>query len=319
MNYKYFSFAILLFSFLTCCENDNTIKPDITKPVILSVTENSGGIGDEIRIDGTGFGEIRGTSMVYFSGLEANDYTIWETTSIIVRVPPGAESGKVWVDVNGVKSNEVDFTVTFQPEVTIGTQIWMTKNLDVDHYRNGDSIPEVRDSLEWANLKTGAWCYYNNDPAMGKIYGKLYNWYAVIDPRGLAPEGWHVPSDSEWTDLENYLIFNGYDYEGKTRGYFAKSLATASGWQSDTSKGAVGNTDYPSKRNATGFSALPAGFCSSGKSFIGIGGTCGWWTTTEYSAKTTWAKRREMHYYAQAITTGIYVKEYGYSVRCVKD
>lgn len=68
--------------------------------------------------------------------------------------------------------------------VTIGTQIWMTKNLVVDHYRNGDPIPEVKDSAQWANLTTGAWCYYNNDAANGAIYGKLYNWYAINDPRG---------------------------------------------------------------------------------------------------------------------------------------
>jgi uncharacterized protein (TIGR02145 family) len=73
--------------------------------------------------------------------------------------------------------------------VTIGSQIWMKKNLDVDHYRNGDPIPQITDTIQWARLTTGAWCYNNNDPAIGTIYGKLYNWYAVNDPRGLAPEG----------------------------------------------------------------------------------------------------------------------------------
>jgi hypothetical protein len=83
-------------------------------------------------------------------------------------------------------------------EVTIGTQIWMNKNLDVSTYRNGNPIPQVQDSATWVNLTTGAWCYYQyNDPVYGYTYGKLYNWYAVNDPRGLAPIGWHLPSRTE--------------------------------------------------------------------------------------------------------------------------
>ncbi|MBL0014028.1 MAG: fibrobacter succinogenes major paralogous domain-containing protein [Flavobacterium sp.] len=92
-------------------------------------------------------------------------------------------------------------------EVQIGTQIWMTKNLNVSRYRNGDPIPQVANSAQWANLNTGAWCYYANSTANGPIYGKLYNWYAVNDSRGLAPEGWHIPSDAEWTTLVSFLGF----------------------------------------------------------------------------------------------------------------
>ena len=77
----------------------------------------------------------------------------------------------------------IDGSQTFDSTVKIGNQIWMTKNLDIDHYRNGDPIPEIRDSIQWRNLNIGAWCYYNNDPEMGKIYGKLYNWFAVVDPQ----------------------------------------------------------------------------------------------------------------------------------------
>ena len=85
--------------------------------------------------------------------------------------------------------------------VKIGNLEWTTKNLDVSTYRNGDIIPEVKDPKEWAILTTGAWCYYNNDPKNGPIYGKLYNWYAVNDPRGLAPEGFYVP----WDSILNWL------------------------------------------------------------------------------------------------------------------
>ena len=96
--------------------------------------------------------------------------------------------------------------------VKIGNLEWTTKNLDVSTYRNGDIIPEVKDSNKWQNLTTGAWCYYNNDPKNGAIYGKLYNWYAVNDPRGLAPEGLHLPTDLELNrvaDLKDPAGFAG--------------------------------------------------------------------------------------------------------------
>lgn len=95
-------------------------------------------------------------------------------------------------------------TVNYET-VTIGTQEWKLKNLDVTHYRNGDPIPQVTDPTQWANLTTGAWCYYNNDSTNGTIYGKLYNWYAVNDPRGLAPIGYHIASDQEWATLFTFL------------------------------------------------------------------------------------------------------------------
>jgi len=89
--------------------------------------------------------------------------------------------------------------------VTIGTQTWTKCNLDVTTYRNGDPIPEVTDPAAWAALTTGAWCHYANNTANGTIYGKLYNWYAVNDPRGLAPIGQHIPTDAEWITLTDFL------------------------------------------------------------------------------------------------------------------
>jgi uncharacterized protein (TIGR02145 family) len=96
----------------------------------------------------------------------------------------------------------------FSQTVTIGTQVWMTKNLDVATFRNGDPIPEAKTKEEWdkaGDNKQPAWCYYDNDPANGAKYGKLYNWFAVNDPRGLAPSGYHVPTDAEWTILGDFL------------------------------------------------------------------------------------------------------------------
>ena len=125
-------------------------------------------------------------------------------------------------------------------EVTIGTQVWMTKNLDVATFRNGDPIPQAKTSDEewdkaYVDAEQPAWCYFDNLPRNGEKYGKLYNWYAVNDPRGLAPEGWHVPSDAEWTQLTDYL--GGREKAGAkmksengwSDGGFANEIAV-SGW-----------------------------------------------------------------------------------------
>lgn len=140
------------------------------------------------------------------------------------------------------------------PEAQIGSQIWAKRNLDVSTYRNGDTIPQITDPTEWKNLTTGAWCYYNNDPAMGEIYGKLYNWYAVTDPRGLAPEGWKIPSDSDWNILSNYL---GGD---SIAGGKLKSTGTNYWLISNY----YGTNDY-------GFDALPTGCRGEDGNFAGLG------------------------------------------------
>lgn len=87
----------------------------------------------------------------------------------------------------------------------IGNKMWMAENLNVSHYCNGDPILQVQDGKEWAKLTTGGWCYYENNEEYGKTYSKLYNWKAVNDSRGLAPEGWHIPTDDKWTILADYL------------------------------------------------------------------------------------------------------------------
>jgi len=194
-------------------------------------------------------------------------------------------------------------TTNIENTVTIGTQVWMTKNLDVDHYRNGDSIPEVRDSIQWLNLKTGAWCYYNNSDSLGKIYGKLYNWYAVNDLRGLAPAGWNVPNDSEWTILTTFL---GGD---SIAGGKLKETGTVHWWKWKPNTAGT---------NESGFSALPGGWRygnDGGFRIIGFSGH--WWTFTEINA--TYASGRGMETFGTFVNRDIGYKAYGFSVRCIKD
>lgn len=99
----------------------------------------------------------------------------------------------------------IDFDGNVYHPVVIGKQTWLVEDLRVTHYRNGEAIPNVADSTQWTLLTSGAYCNYNNDSVLSKVYGKLYNWYAVNDRRGLAPKGWHIPTDEEWSTLVNYL------------------------------------------------------------------------------------------------------------------
>lgn len=184
--------------------------------------------------------------------------------------------------------------------VRIGAQTWMNKNLDVDKYRNGDIIPKVTDPAEWAALTTGAWCYYENFDDNGKTYGKLYNWYAVADPRGLAPQGWHVPSATEWLTLIQYLGDVGI------AGGKLKEAGTAH-WAAPN-EGAD---------NSSGFTALPGGWRFYNGEFSNILTNGYWWTSTPYDEKKSWYATM-FSINTNAIRNG-YHNNFGFSVRCVKD
>lgn len=182
----------------------------------------------------------------------------------------------------------------------IGAQIWMKKNLSTEKYRNGDIIPQVQNTKEWEKLRTGAWCYYGNNSENGKTYGKLYNWYAVNDSRGLAPDGWHIPSDKEWTKFTDYL---GGDMvaSGKMK------EAGTSHWDSP-------NTGAD---NSSGFTALPGGGRYADGSFLTLGYVGYWWSATEYGATYAWLRYL---YYGSAVSSRyFYSKGYGFSVRCLRD
>jgi uncharacterized protein (TIGR02145 family) len=182
------------------------------------------------------------------------------------------------------------------PYVFICNQAWTTKNLTVTRYRNGDIIPQVQDGTQWANLKTGAWCYYLNDPTTESTYGKIYNWYAVNDPRGLAPQGWHIPTENEWTILSNCVSNNG-----------GALKSTSSLWLNPN----VGAS------NSSGFSALPGGNRNNGCCFYSMGELAYFWSSTPYL--TNYAINYSLRNTENTIGKGpVFVNE-GKYVRCVKD
>jgi uncharacterized protein (TIGR02145 family) len=184
--------------------------------------------------------------------------------------------------------------------ITIGTQTWMAENLKVSKYRNGDPIPKVTDDTAWNNLTTGAYCDYNNTPNNSTTYGKLYNWYAVNDSRSIAPKGWHVPSDDEWTILTEYL--GGDSVAG---GKLKETGSTH--WNSIN----TGST------NETGFTALPGGYRNYDSKFSLIKQYGYWWSSTENC--TSDAYYRCIFYSNIDVFRHIYVLVDGFSVRCVRD
>jgi uncharacterized protein (TIGR02145 family) len=195
-------------------------------------------------------------------------------------------------------------------EVVIGTQTWMQRNLDVSKYRNGDPIPEVKDMNTWRSLKTGAYCYYLNDSAKyAAIYGKMYNWYAVNDPRGLAPEGWHIPTTTEWDLLFNFL--GGLNVAGG-------KLRSSGTLESNTGLWRGPNGDAT---NSSGFYGQPSGYRYDNAADMGTSAFI--WSSTEGSnemahAAILYFRDASMFYTWQNGQTGI-EKIYGLAVRCVKN
>ena len=194
--------------------------------------------------------------------------------------------------------------VKAQDDVKIGTQVWTSKNLDVSTFRNGEAIPEAKNAEEWVKAgenKQPAWCYYDNNVQNGKNYGKLYNWYAVNDSRGLAPKGYHIPSDADWTILINFL--GGMDKAG----YKMKSK---SDWQKNVFKSGNGN-------NSSGFNGLPGGTCHGGYAG-GIGELVSWWSSNTGFLSGTSCGLSNLDAFVQRYPSG-YGEGAGLSVRCLRD
>jgi uncharacterized protein (TIGR02145 family) len=201
----------------------------------------------------------------------------------------------VFVPGNGV--TDIDGTV--YTSIVINGQEWMQQNLAVTKYRNGDPIPTGLSNTTWQNTTSGAYAIYDNVAANNTTYGKLYNWYAVNDSRGLCPTGWHVPSDAEWTTLATSL--GGSSVAGG-------KMKSTTGWTSPN----TGAT------NESGFTALPGGYRDLNGTYndIGTSGYC--WSSTENNSSNAW--NRVLSYYSSGVTRYISVnKRNGFSVRCVRD
>jgi uncharacterized protein (TIGR02145 family) len=227
------------------------------------------------------------------------------------------------INIAGPNVTDIDGN-TYQSVTNCGLT-FTKQNLNVSKYSDGTPIPQVTDQTAWNNLTTGAWCYYNNDPANGAVYGKLYNWYATAgiydaasatNPalrKKLAPTGWHVPTDSEWSSLLNCLDPNadgGNNFSniagGKMKATGTIQLGTGL-WESPN----TGAT------NESGFSGLPGGYRGSNGTFYYFGVYGVWWSSSELNASDVW--NRYLDYNDGNAVRGNYSKRLGFSVRCLRD
>ena len=301
-------------------------KPQLTTTPIGVLTFYSATLGGAIT--STGLGNITARGIVWNTSTAP-------TIDLNTKTFDGTGSPEFFINITGLTpettyyvrayatnsigtayGNEVIFTTLTTPvtpaEVAIGSQTWTTKNLDVATYSDGTVIPQVTDPTEWANLTTGAWCYYNNDPVNGATYGKLYNWYAVAgihneasktdasQRKKLAPTGYHLPSDAEWTTLTDSLGGTGVA-GGKMR-------------TTGTTLWKIPNQDAT---NSSGFTGLPGGCRANGGTFGTIGGNGYWWSSSENDTTSAWFRYLNSNNGTAYRTSAS--KAHGFSVRCLRD
>jgi uncharacterized protein (TIGR02145 family) len=275
------------------------------------------------------------TLFLSYSGIYAQNDSIylWKQGQLIAQhsIKPADMDSITFkrpVNTNGINipgPNVTDLDGNVYASVTNCGLTFTKQNLNVSKYSDGTPIPQVTDPTQWANLTTGAWCYYNNDQANGAIYGKLYNWYAVAgiydaasaaNPalrKKLAPTGWHVPTDSEWSNLINCLDPNadgGNNFSNIAGGKIKATGTIQAGtglWQ-EPNTGAT---------NESGFSGLPAGYRDYFGTFfyIGYGGV--WWSSSELNTSHAWG--RYLYYDESDADRDEGSKESGFSVRCMRD
>ena len=199
-----------------------------------------------------------------------------------------------------ITSNKIiDADGNIYTSVIIGGQEWMSENLITTKYADGTPIPNVTDSDQWGNLTTGAWSYYDNNSQNDTTYGKLYNWHAVSDLRNVCPSGWHVPTDSEWTVLNDFLAVNGH------KGMEGTTLKSTTGWSRNN-----GTDDY-------GWFGLPGGYRNNDGVFYFIANVGSWWSSSEGKANNSWY--RLLNYNNDKVYRNSFSMRNGFSVRCLRD
>lgn len=241
-------------------------------------------------------------------------------------------NGSKWHTFNEIElfiETVTDYDNNEYKTVQIGNQIWMAENLRTTHYSDGTSIPKVEGETEWKNLTETdtAYCWYSNDSvSYAETYGALYTWAAIMNGstsssnnpsgvQGVCPTGWHVPSDAEWTELTDYLINNGYGYEGSGID-ICKSMGSSSGWFPSGTAGTVGNDQ--ASNNSSGFTAIPGGYRYYLEGwFYSLTGDANYRSATESSSSNVWY--RCLRYSFSEVARSNDNKATGASARCLKN
>ncbi len=226
--------------------------------------------------------------------------------------PDPTQTVYVYVDTIPLPPNAIaDADGNVYSTITIGSQRWMAENLRTSHYANGDPISYAPESAQWVGQNTGAWTNYAGDFGYDAIYGKLYNWYTVVDPRNVCPDGWHVASDDEWKELESAMgvPLSDLDVYGE-RGSDSNvggQLKSVILWD-DPNSGA---------NDSSGFSGYPGGERLPPGTFSSVTAKGIWWTASEYDPGLAWL--RELYNTSTGVYRLYHFKTQGCSVRCVED
>jgi len=324
INYLIIPVILGLFLLIGCeDETDNTDVPVLTTNEITEITQTTAVSGGNISSNGgeeiiaCGICWNTSENPTLSDNFTADDLTedsfnsnlteLAANTTYYVKAYATNKNGTAYGNQVSFTTLEEEQTVTdidgnVYDVVEIGTQTWMVQNLKVTKYRNGDAIQNISDNNEWMNSTTGAYCNQNNWSENSDTYGRLYNWFVVNDSRNVCPDGWHIPTDTEWNTLIDYL--GGEEIAGGK----LKEVGTMH-WSSPN----TGAT------NETGFTALPAGARDyADGSFVAFGTSGYWWSSTEYSSEEA------LYQGVYSSTTMIggdvhFDKNTGFSIRCIKD
>lgn len=247
------------------------------------------------------YGQVKGSDQT----TKTQKTTSQKTQTKSKTTKPGAKTTKPGIKSPAATTKPGTKTPVTKTEVKdteatrIGAKSWALANLDVVTFHNGDTIPEASTNEEWVAAGDSgkpAWCYYNNDKATGKKFGKLYNWYAVNDPRGLAPKGWKIPGGSDWEALAGSL--GGPQVAGK-------KMKSTTGW----AEGGNGT-------NESGFNALPGGYRKENGIFANTGSIGIWWSSTEGKSLTALDFYLALNF---SLNFSANPRKRGGSVRCIRE
>ncbi len=258
------------------------------------------------------------------SSFSADVDSLIPNTEYLVRAYSINKNGISYGDVIKVKTlltdpeMVVDIDGNVYHTVTIGSQVWMVENLKTTRYRNRDLIgttSSIYTDITYDVSPKYQWAYGGNENNVA-VYGRLYTWYAATDNRNIAPEGWHIATNNEWTELENYLIENGYNYDKSLSGNkINTSIAANLLWNTST---IIGTPGYDlTQNNSSGFSIFPVGYRGFDGSYYNLGYTSDFWTSTEKSLNTSYM--RVIGHNGSSLNTLDLNKNYGFSVRCLKN
>ena len=216
--------------------------------------------------------------------------------------------------LDGDTNTVTDIDGNIYETVQIGEQLWMAENLKVTHYKNGDEIPTGYSDEVWSELDGGAYAIYNDDPVYAEVYGNLYSWLAVDDERGVCPDGWHIPSDVEFMELEMFLGMS--EFEANSTGYRGTNEGSKLAGRPDLWNS--GSLDENTEFGTSGFSGFPAGnrdYYNANYNSMGFFGA--FWSSTELDSFTAW--NRELEYHSSIVYRFNATKQFAFSIRCLKD